>query len=96
MSGDASFLRSHYSISESVIKKRVDSRVRGLAQGDLNQISIEVIGQAAIENDSFSFRFLHEAGSRIAAAMADVVNLLNPHFLIFRGALFHSAPDLFL
>lgn len=39
---------------------------------------------------------LHEAVSRIAIALADVVNLLNPHVLIFGGALFCSAPELFL
>jgi glucokinase len=87
------------SIIQSVkgaIEKGVDSRVRELAQGDLNRISIEMIGQAAVQNDSLSFRVLHEAVSHIAIALADVVNLLNPHVLIFGGALFRSAPELFL
>jgi predicted NBD/HSP70 family sugar kinase len=81
---------------KSAIEKGVDSKVRELAQGDLNRISIEMIGQAALENDSLSFRVLHEAVSHIAVALADVVNLLNPHNLIFGGALFRSAPELFL
>lgn len=81
---------------KSAIEKGVDSTVRESAQGDLNQISIEMIGQAAIQNDSLCFRVLHEAVSRIAIALADVVNLLNPHVLIFGGALFRSAPELFL
>jgi glucokinase len=81
---------------KSAIEKGVDSKVRELAQGDLNQISIEMIGQAAMENDGLSFRVLNEAVSHIAVALADVVNLLNPHVLIFGGALFRSAPELFL
>jgi N-acetylglucosamine repressor len=81
---------------KGAIEKGVDSKVRELAQGDLNRISIEMIGQAALENDSLSFRVLHEAVSHIAVALADVVNLLNPHNLIFGGALFRSAPELFL
>jgi glucokinase-like ROK family protein len=81
---------------KSAIEKGVDSKVRELAHGDLNQISIEMIGQAAMENDSLSFRVLNEAVSHIAVALADVVNLLNPHVLIFGGALFRSAPELFL
>jgi glucokinase-like ROK family protein len=81
---------------KSAIEKGVDSKVRELAQGDLNRVSIEMIGQAALENDSLSFRVLHEAVSHIAVALADVVNLLNPHVLIFGGALFRSAPELFL
>jgi predicted NBD/HSP70 family sugar kinase len=70
--------------------------VRELSEGDLNRISIESIGQAAVQNDSLSFRVLHDAISHIAVALADVVNLLNPHVLIFGGALFRSAPELFL
>ena len=81
---------------KSAIEKGVDSRVRELAQGNLDRISIEMIGQAALQNDSLSFRVLHEAVSHIAVALADVVNLLNPHVLIFGGALFRSAPELFL
>jgi predicted NBD/HSP70 family sugar kinase len=80
----------------SAIEKGVDSQVRELSEGDLNRISIESIGQAAVQNDSLSFRVLHEAISHIAVALADVVNLLNPHVLIFGGALFRSAPELFL
>ena len=80
----------------SAIEKGVDSKVRELAQGDLSRISIEMIGQAALENDSLSFRVLHEAVSHIAVVLADVVNLLNPHVVIFGGALFRSSPELFL
>lgn len=81
---------------KGAIEKGVDSKVRELAQGDMDRISIEIIGQAALQNDSLSFRVLHEAVSHIAVALADVVNLLNPHILIFGGALFRSAPGLFL
>lgn len=80
----------------SAIEKGVDSHVRELSGGDLNRISIEIIGQAAVQNDSLSFRVMHDAISHIAVALADVVNLLNPHVLIFGGALFRSAPELFL
>ena len=81
---------------KNALEKGVDSKVRELSQGDLSRISIEIIGQAAMQNDGLSFRVLHEAVSHIAVALADVVNLLNPHVLIFGGALFRSAPELFL
>jgi glucokinase-like ROK family protein len=81
---------------KEAIEKGVDSKVQELAQGDLSRISIESIGQAAMQNDSLSFRVLHEAVSHFGVALADVVNLLNPHVLIFGGALFRSAPELFL
>ena len=80
----------------SAIEKGVNSRVQELAKADLRRISIEMIGQAALSNDGLCFRVLNHAVSHIAVALADVVNLLNPHVLIFGGALFRSAPELFL
>lgn len=81
---------------KSAIEKGVYSRVLTMARDDLEQISIEMIGQAALENDGLCFRVLNQAVEHIAVALADVVNLLNPHVLIFGGALFRSAPELFL
>jgi predicted NBD/HSP70 family sugar kinase len=76
------------------LERGVDSRIRDLAHGDLNRISIEVIAQAAAENDSLAFRVLQDASSQIARGLADLVNLLNPRLIIFGGALFRAAPQL--
>ena len=76
------------------IERGVDSRIRELARGDLSRISIEVIAQAAAENDSLAYRVLQEAAAYIARGLADLVNLLNPRQIIFGGALFRTAPQL--
>lgn len=76
------------------MERGVDSKIRDLAGGDLNRISIEVVAQAASENDSLAFRILQDAASKIATALADLVNLLNPRLIIFGGALFRAAPHL--
>jgi glucokinase-like ROK family protein len=76
------------------IERGVDSKIRDLSSGDLNQISIEAIAQAAAENDSLAFRVLQEASSYIAKGLADLVTLLNPKLIIFGGALFRAAPQL--
>jgi predicted NBD/HSP70 family sugar kinase len=76
------------------LERGVDSKIRDLARGDLSRISIEVIAQAATENDSLAFRVLQEASSYIAKGLADLVNLLNPRLIIFGGALFRAAPQL--
>ncbi len=78
------------------IDKGVDSKIRELAHGDLDQISIEIIAQAAAENDSLAFRVLDEAVSYIGIGLANMVNLLNPQVLIFGGALFRAAPEVLL
>lgn len=78
----------------TAIERGVDSKIRDLAGGDLSRISVELIAQAASENDSLAFRVLQEAASYIAVGLADLVNLLNPRLIIFGGALFRAAPQL--
>lgn len=76
------------------IEQGIDSKIRDLAAGDLDSVSIELIAQAAAENDSLAFRVLQKAASYIAIGLADLVNLLNPRVMIFGGALFRSVPQL--
>ncbi len=78
------------------IAKGVGSKTLELAGADPNAITIEIIAQAAEQNDSLAYRALMEAGSHIGAAAADLVNLLNPQAIIFGGALFRAAPTLLL
>jgi predicted NBD/HSP70 family sugar kinase len=78
----------------AAIERGVDSKIRDLAGGNLNQISVELIARAASDNDSLAFRVLQEAASYIAVGLADLVNLLNPRLIIFGGALFRAAPQL--
>ncbi len=78
----------------TAIEQGIDSKIRDLAAGDLDKISIELIAQAAAENDSLAFRVLQKAASYIAIGLADLVNLLNPRVMIFGGALFRDVPQL--
>jgi glucokinase-like ROK family protein len=80
--------------ARSAIEHGVDSKIREFAEGNLDRISIEIVVKAAEENDSLAFRVLHEAVSHIGVALADVVNLLSPSFVIFGGPLFRAAPHL--
>jgi predicted NBD/HSP70 family sugar kinase len=76
------------------IEQGIDSKIRDLAGGDLKKVSIEIIAQAARENDSLAFRVLQKGASYIAIGLADLVNLLNPRAMIFGGALFRAVPQL--
>jgi glucokinase-like ROK family protein len=78
------------------IEKGVASKTLELAGSDPSAMTIEIIAQAAEQNDSLAYRALSEAASHIGAAAADLVNLLNPQAIIFGGALFRSAPNLLL
>jgi predicted NBD/HSP70 family sugar kinase len=74
----------------SAIGKGVHSRVQEMAENDLEKISIEMILQAAAENDSLALRVLNDAAMHIGVALADVVNLLNPSVVVFSGPLFQA------
>lgn len=76
------------------IRKGVDSRIRELAEDHLDRISIELIAEAARQNDSLAFRVFDGAVAHIGIALADVVNLLNPNVVILGGPLFRTAPYL--
>lgn len=78
----------------TAIEQGIDSKIRELAGGDLGRVSIELIAQAAAEDDSLAFRVLQKAASYIAIGLADLVNLLNPRVMIFGGALFRAVPQL--
>jgi N-acetylglucosamine repressor len=80
----------------SAIEQGVNSKVPELVDGDLDRIGIEVIVQAARENDTLSFRVLHDAISRIGLMLADVINLLNPSSVVFAGPLFLHDGDFLL
>jgi predicted NBD/HSP70 family sugar kinase len=85
---------SHHPCSTKCHEQGVDSKIQELVEGDLERISIEIIAEAAQENDSLAFRVFHDAVSHIGVALADVVNLLNPGVVIFGGPLFRAAPYL--
>jgi glucokinase-like ROK family protein len=78
------------------LDKGVSSKVLGLAGNKPENITLELIAQAAEDRDSLSYRALSEAATHIGAACADLVNLLNPEAIIFGGALFRAAPELLL
>jgi glucokinase-like ROK family protein len=80
----------------AAIDRGVNTKIWDLAQHVSTNVSIELIAQAAKDNDNLAFRVLRDAASHIAVALANVVNLLNPKTVIFGGALFQSAPQLLL
>jgi len=79
---------------KGAIHKGVDSKVRDLTKGNLEEISIEVVTHAATLNDGLAYRVLHDAVSHVGVALADVVNLLSPRVIILGGPLFRQAPQL--
>jgi N-acetylglucosamine repressor len=78
------------------IQQGVNSKVVELVEGHLDRASIEIVVQAARENDTLALRVLDEAVLHIGVVLADVINLLNPNVVIFGGPLFRVADGLLL
>jgi predicted NBD/HSP70 family sugar kinase len=68
------------------------SKVSELVEGNLDHISIEVIVEAAKENDALAFPILQDAIFHIGIAVADVINLLSPIATVV-GAAFRGCSD---
>lgn len=81
---------------KTAIQHGVNSKITESVDGSLERINVEAIVQAAKENDMLSFRVLHEAISRIGVMLADVINFLNPRFVVFGGPLFRHGGDFLL
>jgi predicted NBD/HSP70 family sugar kinase len=78
------------------IQKGVASKISTKCDGNLGNITLEIISEAAEQNDSLAYRVLSDAATHIGFSCADLVNLLNPQAIVFGGALFRAAPDLLI
>lgn len=78
----------------AALDQGIDSKIHEMTGGDPDKISIELIAQAAAQDDSLAFRVLHKSASYIGIGLASLVNLLNPTTIIFGGALFREVPGL--
>ncbi len=78
----------------TAIEKGIDSKIREAIGGDLENVSIEEVAQAAAADDSLAYRVLQRSASYLGIGLANLVNLLNPRVVIFGGALFRNIPQL--
>lgn len=74
----------------------LSSRLWELCQGKPEDISVELIVQAARERDRFCLSLLSEAGTHVGTGMVGLVNLLNPELIILGGQLASSAAEFIL
>jgi predicted NBD/HSP70 family sugar kinase len=100
--GNHGCLEAH--ISASALIRRAQSAVAQgltrilwqLCEGDVEKVSIELLAQAAEDQDRFSINLLHEAGAHLGTGLVGVVNLLNPCLIVVGGGLAAAAGRLML
>lgn len=82
-------------VSASVLIERAQNAVMQnrssilwrLSEGNLERISLEMIGEAARQGDRFCRSLLREAGTFLGIALVGIVNLLNPALINIGGGL---------
>lgn len=67
-----------------------------LCQGDPARITVELIAQAASQNDRFSINLLDQAGEYLGMGVVALVNLFNPALIVIGGGLALAAGRLIL
>lgn len=78
-----------------LLKEGVQSRILGLVEGEIDQVSASHVYQAAREGDALALRLLDEMGRYLGIAIANLVNILNPNMVLLGGDIL-EALDLLL
>jgi len=82
--------------AQTAVAQSLSPNLWRLSGGNLDNISLELIGQAAVQGDRFARSLLHEAGSFLGIGLVVIVNLLNPTLISIGGALALAAGQFLL
>lgn len=91
------YVGNRYLLAEAKkrLKHGVKSKVRLLIGKNYEKLTLELLSQAARENDKFAVSFWQEAGTHIGVLLANVVNLLNPQIIVVGGGVAKAGKVLF-
>lgn len=78
------------------LKQGAGSAIRDLVEGRLEQVTVQVVVEAARSGDEFARSILAETGRYLGVGIASVVNLLNPEMVIVGGGVAQAAGELVL
>jgi len=67
-----------------------------IANGNSQNVSVEMLAEAARKGDRFSLRLLSEAGEDLGRAIVGLINLLNPELVVIGAGVASAVGDLIL
>jgi N-acetylglucosamine repressor len=79
-----------------IAKEYPESLLWSIVQGNLDEISLDTVIQAAKQNDSPSVNLLIETGEWIGIAIAGMINIFNPDVIMLGGRVMRTAGDILL
>jgi glucokinase-like ROK family protein len=71
-----------------------ESRLPGIVNGTLHDMTIEDVFNAAMQNDPVALKALVEVGENLGIGVANLVNIFNPQLIVLGGALNMASPIL--
>ncbi|MBI4846766.1 MAG: ROK family protein [Candidatus Omnitrophica bacterium] len=77
------------------IKANKDTKIKELAEGRLENVTAEIVIEAARQNDPVAVEILEKAGLNLGVRIAYLINLFNPEIVILGGGM-ERAGDLIL
>jgi N-acetylglucosamine repressor len=67
-----------------------------ISKGEVQSVSVEMLGQAARKGDRFAVRLLSETGAYLGRGIVGLINLLNPELIVMGGGVASAVGDLLL
>lgn len=75
------------SMARHEIEKGIGTKIVACAKGDPNNITTEVVIEAANQNDDLAIDIIHNAGMNLGIRVAYLVNLFNPEAVVIGGGI---------
>jgi glucokinase len=76
------------------LKQGAVSSLHALSHGDLEQVTVAMIAEAAMAGDAFAAQVMEQAGRYLGIAIATLVSLLNPDLVILGGGVIRAGAPL--
>lgn len=89
-SGPAMAYRARQNLLRKKDRAERGKRLLELAEGNVDQITAQMISQAAAEGDKLSQKVIREAAERLGAGLAGALTLMNPDRVILGGGVTKS------
>ncbi|MBN2305143.1 MAG: ROK family protein [Anaerolineae bacterium] len=72
-----------------------ESRIRELVDGDLEQVTAQIVGQAAAEGDPLAIELIRHAGFLVGLGIVNMMHLFNPQIVVVGGGVSKTGDLLF-
>jgi glucokinase-like ROK family protein len=68
------------------------SAINDLVHGDLDQLTVDVVVEAAASGDSIALKALRDVGIDLGAGISNLINIFNPELVVVGGVLSPASP----